>query len=55
MKYLVIKTFYDKYKPWITYEKGKTYDFTEKRAKEILSQGELIKVKKTSKNKGVEG
>ena len=51
MKYKVIESFNDKHKPWIRYEEGKTYEFTDARAKEILSKKELIKLVKTSKPK----
>lgn len=49
MKYIVLKKFTDKYDKAIKYEKGKTYEFTEERAKEILSVDKLIK--KVSKPK----
>ena len=42
MKYRIVKSFTDKYDKTIKYEKDKVYEFTEERANEILSVGNLI-------------
>lgn len=42
MKYIVLKNFTDKYDKSIKYETGKIYEFTKKRAKEILKVDKLI-------------
>ena len=52
MKYECLKSFTDKYDSSIHYEKGKIYEFTPERAKEILAKDTYIrKVKTTKKSK----
>lgn len=42
MRYIVLKEFTDKYDKSVKYESGKIYEFTKKRAKEILKVDKLI-------------